>query len=78
MKILDSEKKEKLKNIILYLTKEEAIELRDSIEELIESDSHQHTHIPSEDYKNEITVCIYNIKNLKGFDEDSKRIILDN
>ena len=78
MRMLDLDDDKKLNRLILYLTKSEAKELRTSLDYIIEDPKqHHHEHIPSEDYQKEITICIYDEKNLEGFDERSKKLILE-
>ena len=77
MRILDLERDRKLDNIILYLTPSEAGELRDSLEVLLRG-PHGHYHIPSLDFRKEITICMYDPDSPPdpSFDERSKRLIL--
>jgi len=52
--------------------------LRDSLNELISNPSIHHSHISSEDYQKEITVCIYNetdTKLMQQFDKRSLKLI---
>ena len=77
MRILDEKTDQKLDKITIYLTKSEAIELRDSLIDLIQYPDHHHNHIPSDEYDKEITVCIYDDKNLSFFDERSKKLLKD-
>jgi hypothetical protein len=72
---LDSDKK--VNKVIIYLTPDEAQEMRDSLELLINNkEKHHHEHIPDSDFKREITVCIYTECNISSFDERSRRLIL--
>lgn len=74
---LDSDKK--VNKVVLYLTPDEAREMKDSLELLINNNKkHHHEHIPDRDsdFKREITICIYTEDNLSTFDERSKKIIL--
>lgn len=75
MRILDEISDKPLANIILYLTFSEASELRDSIDLILKKPINNHAHIPSEDFQKEITVCIYDPLNLKGFNERSITLI---
>lgn len=60
------------------MTREEALELKESLEMAIESNEEaRHEHIPSEDYSKEITVCVYDPKLLEKFSERSKKLILE-
>lgn len=76
MRILDEITDKPLKNVLLYLTFTEALELRDSLNELLNKPLNNHSHIPSETFDKEITVCIYEMSNLNDFDERSKDLIL--
>ena len=77
MRILDQFSDCALNNAIVYLTISEAIEFRDSLSEIIENPKNNHTHILSEDYNKELTVCIYDIQNINEFDARSQRLIRD-
>ena len=79
MRILNLDLDKKINKIILYLTPSEAQEMKDSLESLISNNKkHHHEHIPDRenDYKREITICIYRDENLASFDERSKKLIL--
>ncbi len=77
MRILNQDTNSSINRIIIYLTSAEAKELRDSVEHLLTVSDVQHEHIPSEDFRKEISVTIYNPDSLDVFDDRSKRIILD-
>lgn len=77
MLILDEISDQHLEKVILYLTYSEAIELRDSLNEIIENPSNNHAHVFDEKMQKEITMCIYDIKNLKGFNKRSVDLILN-
>lgn len=73
---LDSEKK--VNKIIIYLTPDEAQEMKYALEQIInDSKKYHHKHILDSDYKREITLCIYKEDNLSSFDERSKKLILN-
>ena len=78
MRIYDSDLDKTINNVVLYLTPDEAQELKDSLELLI-NNKHHHEHIPDREnnFKREITVCIYREDNLSSFDERSKKLILN-
>lgn len=76
MRLLDGDSDQKLDEVSLYLTKPEAKELMDSLKGLLQNPIGNHSHISDEDYKKEITVCIYDEKLLDGFSERSKNLIL--
>ncbi len=72
---LDSEKK--VNKVILYLTPDEAQEMKYALEQVIsDSKKYHHKHILDSEYKREITVCIYKEDNLSSFDDRSKKLIL--
>ena len=79
MRIYNVDSDKKLNKVILYLTPDEAQEMKDSLELMITNNKrHHHEHIPDreDDFKREITVCIYREDNLSSFDERSKKLIL--
>ena len=75
MRILDDDTDRSIQTIILYLTKSEAEELRDSLNLLLEDSSPRHEHVSSEDHRRELTVCIYDSNSLESFDERSRKLI---
>jgi hypothetical protein len=77
MRLLDEKSGQSLARVILYLTRDEAAELRDSLNALLGSSGDRHEHVSSADYRKELTVCLYDEGNLHGFDERSRRLILD-
>lgn len=77
MRILDQESGQGLSNIILYLTKDEAAQLCSYINQLIEEPDLHHAHMETDNYGKELIVTIYDPLKLAGFDERSKRLILD-
>lgn len=77
MRILECSTDQSVKNIILYLNKEEAKELYDSIEILIQgNDDASHAHINDSTFEHEVTLLIYDENKLESLDERSKNIIL--
>lgn len=78
MRIYNEDADEKVNKVILYLTPEEAQELKGSLE-LIINNNRLHEHIPDreDDFKREITICIYKKSDLSDFDERSKKLILN-
>ena len=76
MKILNRDIDKSVKNLLILLTPEEAIELRDGLEHLIsENISQNHVHFNDFDFKREITVAIYNRDNDHLFDNRTKQLI---
>ena len=76
MRILDESSKS-LENIILYLTYSEASELKDGLDDLLKKPLNNHIHVSNENFQKEITVCIYDKDNLKGFNERSIDLIIN-
>ena len=80
MRIYSEDTDKKINKVILYLTPDEAQELKDSLELIINNgEKHHHEHIPDrqDDFKRQITVCIYKNDNLSSFDERSRKLILN-
>ncbi len=75
MRILDDESDKKLDSVSLFLTKEEAIQLRGYLNQLLDNPKLQHCHLSSADYKKEITLCLYEEKDLKNFDQRSMKLL---
>jgi hypothetical protein len=80
MRIYDIDSDKKINEVILYLTSDEAREMKDALELIInDHKKHHHEHIPDREdgFKREITVCVYSKDNLDTFDERSKKLILN-
>ncbi|MBM3201871.1 MAG: hypothetical protein FJZ56_05630 [Chlamydiae bacterium] len=76
MRIYDLNADKKIDKVILYLTPDEAQQLKYALEQIIgDNKKHHHQHILDDDYKREITVCVYKDDNLATFDERSQRLI---
>lgn len=75
MRILDDESDKKLDTVTLFLTKEEILQLRSDLDHLIAKPKLNHAHLSSEDYKKEITVCVYDEEDLQGFHPRSIKLI---
>lgn len=75
MRILDEETDTALNRVMLYLTMTEASELRDSLDALIRDHIERHEHISSDDYRKEVTICIYDVNDLNQFSPRSKQLI---
>ena len=75
MRILDEDNDKALSRITLYLTKAEAVELRDSLNLLLENPHGRHEHVSSSDYRKELTACIYDSDGIEEFDARSQRLI---
>jgi len=79
MRILSEKDYEKIKDLVLYLTKEEAKEMIYSLVELIEKPYHNHFHMDSDDNGDEITLCLYDKENIEkyGYNQRSVKLIME-
>jgi hypothetical protein len=80
MRIYNVDTDKKANKVILYLTPDEAQEMKDSLESILSNNQkHHHEHIPDreDDFKREITICIYQKDNLSSFDERSRQLLLN-
>lgn len=81
MRILDEVTDKRIDRLTIYLLESEASELRDSLDALLEraranrSLSGDHEHVPSLDFEDEVTVCLYDPENLELLNERSRRLI---
>lgn len=76
MRIYDESGDKALRQVILYLTKDEAEDLLSALEQMVKDPStHSHEHIDDREYAHEITVAVYDESNLRGFDARSVRLI---
>ena len=77
MRIYNLDSDTKVNKVVLYLTPDEAEEMKYALEQIISDNKrHHHKHILDNEYKREITVCVYKEDNLSSFDERSKKLIL--
>ncbi|MEN6307507.1 MAG: hypothetical protein ABFD91_07100 [Anaerohalosphaeraceae bacterium] len=75
MIILDEKIDKSISRLTLLLQQSEAEELRDSLESILKGKSGDHEHVPSEDYKKEITVALYEPSNIDGFNDRVQKLI---
>ena len=77
MRIYSQDLDKPFNKLTLYLTDDEAQEVKDSLGLLLNNHKIHHEHIPERDsnFQREITICIYREQNLGEFDERSKDII---
>lgn len=75
MRILDDKSDKKLDNASIFLTKEEAVQLRGYLNQLLDNPKLQHCHLSSADYQKEITICLYDEKNLGNLNQRSIKLI---
>ena len=77
MRLLDATTSTRLTSVGLYLGPAEAQELKDALDQLLSNRELHHLHISADDYQEEITVSLYDDKNLSGYDERSRRLNLE-
>ena len=78
MRFLNQENGQSMKDILLLMTYQEACEIRDDLEKLIVSKKmNDHSHICDVEYTHELTLSIYDKKNLEGYQENIKKLILE-
>lgn len=75
MKILDEDNDKKVDNATIFITAQEAKQIYSYLGTLIEKPANQHFHLSSEDYQEELTICIYDEKDLSGLHERAKKLI---
>ena len=75
MRILDDESDKKLDTISIFLTREEAIQLRGYLNQLIDNPKLQHSHLSSTDYQKEISICLYDENDLTKLNKRSMKLI---
>jgi hypothetical protein len=79
VRILDNKAELSMKNISIFLTKAEASELLDTIEELIKNSDKDgyHLHLNDEEYSHEVTFSIYSEKNIKSYNARTQRLLIE-
>jgi len=76
MRLLNQDTDESIENLLILLTPEEAMELKDDLEQLMSQGiSQNHAHLSDSDFQREITIAIYRSDNYHHFDERIKRLI---
>ncbi len=79
MRFLDQDNDKAIKEILVCLTLKEAMELKNSLEDLISCSKNNHAHIPDENLEMEMTLCIYSKEEIdSSFDDRTKKLILEN
>lgn len=78
MRFLNQENGQSMNDILLLMTYQEACEIRDDLERLISSGKlNDHSHINDAEFKHELTLSIYNENDLDGYQENIRKLILD-
>jgi len=75
MRIYDTDGDKALNEICIYLTLEEAQELRAGLSMLIKDPAKHHDHVSDADCKKKLTVAVYAESNIDQFDQRSRRLI---
>ncbi|WP_141733939.1 hypothetical protein [Oligoflexus tunisiensis] len=77
MRILDNDADKIVNNITLCLTMDEARELRDTLEHLIQKPEDNHGHVSDFEKEKELSICLYNEANVDpSLHERIKKLIL--
>ncbi len=78
MRIFNINKNESIDEVLLLLTKDEASELRDELDRLLNSEIDvDHGHISEDSFDREITISIYNSNRIKYYHPDIKKLFRD-
>ncbi|MFC2093369.1 hypothetical protein ACFLSV_05660 [Bacteroidota bacterium] len=81
MRILQRDTNQVFDNIEIFLTLEEADNLRAHVEGLIDQPEYGHIHVLGDEINGvvmkELTVAVYTKDNLNEFDDKSKKLILE-
>jgi hypothetical protein len=75
MRILNDKSDMKLNTVSLFLTKTETLHLIGYLEQLVDNKSSDHSHLMSEDFKKEITVCVYDPEHIENFHPRIQKLI---
>lgn len=75
MRILNDKSDSKLNTVSIFLTKTEALHMVGYLEQLIEGEGGDHSHLMSEDFDKEINICLYDPKNIANFHPRVQKLI---
>ena len=75
MRILDLDTDRSQRSILLLLTREEAAEMRDGLDDLLTGPHGNHVHVSDPGFEREITLAIYAADNTHGFSERVRQLI---
>lgn len=75
MRILNDRSDVKLNTVSLFLTEAEILHLIGYLEQLLENKGHDHSHLMSEDYSKEITICMYDPEKIEHFNPRIQKLI---
>ncbi|KJR97696.1 MAG: hypothetical protein VR68_12315 [Peptococcaceae bacterium BRH_c4a] len=78
MRILNQDNDKAIKNVLILLTQEEAAELKDDLERMLQGNIfHEHTHINDMGIEHELTVAIYDSLKIECLNERIKKLVLE-
>ncbi|MEO6696243.1 MAG: hypothetical protein ABIY50_11695 [Ignavibacteria bacterium] len=81
MRILNRSENQALDSIEIFLTRDEAEELRARISGLLDNPSAHHIHLDADEmngrFERELIIAIYEKGNLSEFDERSRKLIVE-
>ncbi len=81
MRILNRSENQALDSIEIFLTKDEAEELRARVSGLLDNPSGHHIHLDTDEkngrFERELIIAIYEKDNLGEFDERSRKLIVE-
>jgi hypothetical protein len=75
MRILVHDTDSPARKITLYLTRLEGQELADSLSAMLERGMPTHEHVNDQEYRHEVTVCLYDDQSVGTLDERSQQVI---
>ena len=77
MRILNQDDNKAVNNVLILLTMEEAAELKDDLERLLSKKiTNDHSLINDLEYEHELSISLYDENNIEGFDDRTKKLIL--
>jgi hypothetical protein len=80
MRLLDEETDRTLRKLALYLTPEEAREVRDALEQLLidrETVRLEHVHVDDREYEHHLTLVVYTAEQVDELQPRYRRLIID-
>ena len=79
MYIIDEDANKKIDSVIIILNKNEIQQLLGYAKQLLEEvPSSDHYHLSSDDYKKEITICMYNSESINQLHPEIQKLINEN
>ena len=75
MRLLNDQSDKKLDNVTIFLTREEAKQLTSYLNHLLNKSNDQHAHLSNDDFQKEITICLYDKKDLSHLHPRARKLI---